>query len=265
MLSKNKIKFINSLKKKKHRSERGLFIAEGTKLVQELLGEGAQADLLCATTGWFEKNPPDAGAKIKEQITVTEQELGKISTLRTPAQVLGVFAVPGSFSEEEDLSGKLSLVLDGINDPGNLGTIVRLADWFGIENIICSTDTVDLYNTKTVQSTMGSIARVKVAYRELTEFLGPWGRQPVFDIYGCFLEGENLYTAPLQDKGIIVMGSESHGISENLWRYINRQLYIPAFPSAKMTKAESLNVSMATGIVCSEFRRRQWISGNHSK
>ena len=265
MLSKNKIKFINSLKKKKYRTEKGLFIAEGTRLVQDLLGEGVRAELLCATSPWLEKNPPESGAKIKEQIEVTEQELGKISELKTPAEVLGVFAISGGISKDEDLSGKLSLVLDRINDPGNLGTIVRLADWFGIENIICSPDTVDLYNPKTVQATMGSIARVKVSYRELANFLENWSHHPDFDIYGCFLEGENLYTSPLQDKGMIVMGSEAQGISENLRPYINRQLYIPAFNQAGATKAESLNVSMATGIVCSEFRRRQWVSGDHSK
>jgi len=259
MLSKNKIKFINSLKKKKYRSEKGLFIAEGFKLVQELLEEGAEATLICATSQWLEHNPSHARAKIIEQIEVTEQELGKISSFKTPQQVLGIFAISGGLSEADDLAGQLSLVLDRINDPGNLGTIVRLADWFGIENIICSTDTVDLYNPKTVQSTMGSIARVKVAYRELAEFLEPWSRHPGFDIYGCFLEGENLYTAPLQNKGIIVMGSESHGISRELWPYINQQLYIPAFTRGKATTAESLNVSMATGIVCSEFRRRQWV------
>jgi len=265
MLSKNKIKFINSLKKKKDRTEQGLFIAEGTRLVEDLLREGSRAALLCATSTWLEKNPVGAGTKIKEQIEVTEQELGKISSLKTPPEVLGVFEIPAGFSSHEQLGEKLSLVLDRISDPGNLGTIIRLADWFGIENIICSCDTVDLYNPKTVQSTMGSIARVRVIYRELAEFLEPWSRLSDFDVFGCFLEGENLYTAPFPEKGMIVMGNESHGISQRLWPLINRQLYIPYFPTDQLTRAESLNVSMATGIVCSEFRRRQWISGNHSK
>lgn len=265
MLSKNKIKFINSLIKKKHRKEQGLFIAQGTKLVLELLGEGAHATLLCATPQWFENNPTKTASKITEQIEVTEQELRKISTLKTPPEVVGIFAMPKITRYEDDLAGQLSLVLDRINDPGNLGTIVRLADWFGIENMICSDDSVDLYNPKTVQSTMGSIARVKVTYTSLPDFLEPWSRQPGFDVYGCFLEGENLYRAPLHNKGMIVMGSESHGISRELWPYINRRIYIPAFHASSPTSAESLNVSMAAGIVCAEFRRRQWLGANHSK
>lgn len=265
MLSKNKIKFINSLIKKKHRKEQGFFIAQGTKLVLELLGEGAHSTLLCATAQWFETNLTNTASKITEQVEVTEQELRKISTLATPPEVVGVFAMPQITPNEDDLAGQLSLVLDRINDPGNLGTIVRLADWFGIENMICSDDSVDLYNPKTVQSTMGSIARVKVTYTSLPAFLEPWSRQSEFEVYGCFLEGENLYSAPLQNKGMIVMGSESHGISQSLWPYINRRIYIPAFHSARSTAAESLNVSMATGIVCSEFRRRQWMGTDHSK
>lgn len=260
MLSKNKIKFINTLKKKKHRNEKGLFIAEGTKVVTDLLNQGMEAELLCATGAWLATYPVFHRANITEHIEITEKELQKISTLTTPQEVLAIFRIPPDRISEDDLARQLSLVLDNINDPGNLGTIIRLADWFGIPNILCSSNTVDVYNPKTVQSTMGSISRVSVAYRDLDGLLEKAARWSGFNIYGCFLEGENLYQAPLSDRGLIVMGSESHGISQKLLPHINRRLYIPSFPATGTTGAESLNVSVATGIVCSEFRRR-----GHSK
>jgi TrmH family RNA methyltransferase len=259
MLSKNKIKFINSLKKKKHRTEQGLFLAEGTKLVREFLHNGLNASLLCATRNWYNNHTILPGAKVNDRLEVTEKELQKISTLKTPPEVLGVFNIPEKPFRMEELSGKLSLVLDQINDPGNLGTIVRLADWFGIEHLICSPHSVDLYNPKTVQSTMGSIARVRVFYRELTEVLEKGNQQMGFNIYGTFLKGENLYTTELAREGFIVMGSESHGISPELHPFINRHIYIPSYPTGQAPTAESLNVSMATGIICSEFRRREWM------
>jgi TrmH family RNA methyltransferase len=256
MLSKNKIKFINTLKKKKHRNEKGLFIAEGTKVVTDLLDQGMEAELLCATEAWLATYPVFHSANITEHIEITEKELQKISTLSTPQEVLAIFRIPPDRISEEDLSRQLSLVLDKINDPGNLGTIIRIADWFGIPNIICSSNTVDVYNPKTVQATMGSVGRVSVAYRELDSLLKEAAGWPGFNIYGSFLEGENLYQAHLGETGMIVMGSESHGIDQKLLPYINRRLYIPSFPVSGTTGAESLNVSVATGIVCSEFRRR---------
>lgn len=235
-----------------------MFIAEGTKLVLELLDNGVDASMLCATTHWYNNHTIFSGAKVTDQLEVTEKDLQKISTLKTPPEVLGVFNIPEHPFDIRDLSGKLSMVLDRINDPGNLGTIIRLADWFGIEHLICSPDSVDLYNPKTVQSTMGSIARVKVSYRDLTDVLKTASQQMGFNIYGSFLEGENLYTTELTREGVIVMGSESHGISPELHPFINRHIYIPAYPPGKAPTAESLNVSMATGIICSEFRRREW-------
>jgi len=257
MLSKNKIKFIHTLKKKKHRNEKGLFIAEGNKVVTELLDQGMEATSLCATASWLSSHRVSGQANIIEHIEITDNELQKISSLATPQDVLAIFRMPEHRITRDTLTRELSLVVDRINDPGNLGTIVRIADWFGIRTVLCSTDTVDVYNPKTVQSTMGSISRVSVAYRELGELLEEAGGWPGFNIYGCFLEGESLYQAPLGDKGFIVMGSESHGISPSLHPYINRHLYIPSFPGVGTTGAESLNVSVATGIVCSEFRRRQ--------
>jgi len=236
-----------------------LFIAEGSKLVRELLHNGLNALMLCATTHWYNNHTFPPGAKVSDRLEVTEKELQKISTLKTPPEVLGVFYIPAPTFHIEDFSGKLSLVLDRISDPGNLGTIIRLADWFGIEHMICSHDSVDLYNPKTVQSTMGSIARVRVFYRELTEVLKTGNQQMGFNVFGTFLEGNNLYTTELAREGLIVMGSESHGISPELHPFINRHIYIPSYPAGQAATAESLNVSMATGIICSEFRRREWV------
>ncbi len=266
MLSKNKIKFINALKKKKDRYEKALFTAEGAKLVEELLQAGFQAELLCAEAKWLEQHRLSLPTNIKEPIEVSESELGKISGLSTPQQVLAVFHMPVYPLKEEELLGGLTLVVDRVQDPGNMGTIIRTADWFGIGHIICSEDAVDVYNPKTIQATMGSIGRVKVFYKPLNSWLASVrNRHPDLPVYGTFLEGENLYTAPLESRGLIIMGSESHGISAELHPFISRRLYIPAFNGISGKAAESLNVSMATGIVCAEFRRRQWEAAGHSK
>jgi TrmH family RNA methyltransferase len=151
-----------------------------------------------------------------------------------------------------DFDRKLSLVLDGIQDPGNMGTIVRVADWFGIEDIICSPDTADIYNPKTVQATMGAIARVKVHYTNLKDFLQKHNHLP---IYGTFLEGKNIYCESLSENGFIVMGNEGNGIRPETEKAINRKLFIPSFPFEREA-SESLNVGVATGIICGEFRRR---------
>ena len=176
----------------------------------------------------------------------------KASQLKTAPQIIGVFYQPKYDIEEIDLNEKLHLVLDGIQDPGNMGTIVRLADWFGIEHIFCSSDTADIYNSKTVQATMGAIARVKVHYVDLADFFKNNNNLPVF---GTFLEGENIYQADLPKNGFIVMGNEGKGISFNVQKLITNKLFIPNYP-ADMSTSESLNVAVATAIVCSEFRRR---------
>ena len=257
MLSKNKIKFINSLKKKKHRNETGLFIAEGVKLVNEILASGFRVPLLCATPEWTETTAYKSQANIKELITITQEELRRISGQSNPNQVLAVVEQPSQEIDEEKMLNELSLVLDNINDPGNLGTIIRIADWFGINNLICSRDTVDVYNPKVVQSTMGSICRVTIQYRALHEFLPKYSKTGDVIIYGSSLEGKSIFDAPLSNKGIVVMGNESHGISEELLPYINTQLYIPNFSKISGNRAESLNVSVAAGIICAEFRKYQ--------
>ncbi|MGM0530392.1 MAG: TrmH family RNA methyltransferase [Bacteroidota bacterium] len=256
MLSKNKIKFINSLKKKKSRTESGLFLAEGAKLVAEVLSSDFHVPLLFATPEWMNASKLKNQANIKEVIAITQEELNRISTQKNPNQVMAVVEQPHHKIIEEELTNNLSLILDSISDPGNLGTIIRIGDWFGIYNLICSHATVDVYNPKVIQSTMGSICRVKVHYRDLKEVLSKYHNISDFNIYGSFLRGENMYETELSNNGFIVMGNEAQGISKELMPYIDNKLYIPNYAGKAEYSPESLNVSVATGIICSEFRRR---------
>jgi TrmH family RNA methyltransferase len=248
MLSKNKIKYIQSLKDKKHRLEHGVFVAEGAKLVFDLLAT-CRCQFVAALPEIIAKHPE---ITVEEVIITDENELKKATFLKTPPQIIGVFYQPDFDISTTDFDRKLSLVLDGIQDPGNMGTIVRIADWFGIEDIICSPDTVDIYNPKNVQATMGAIARVRVHYTNLADFLLKHNHLP---IYGTFLEGENIYNEPLSENGFIVMGNEGNGIRSETEKAVNRKLFIPSFPVGRET-SESLNVSVAAGIICGEFRRR---------
>lgn len=247
-LSNNKIKYIRSLAKKKHRNEHQTFVAEGDKLVSDLLETG-KCQLLVALPEWLDANP---GTHAEEMIVATPGEIKKATFLQTPPPVLAVFYRPEWDLNAADHGARLSLVLDGVQDPGNVGTIVRTADWFGIDYIFCSRDTADIYNPKTVQATMGAIARVKVIYTDIATLLRDNHRLP---IYGTFLDGNPIYDEPLSPSGFIVMGSEGSGISEDVTRAINRRLYIPGYPKG-INKSESLNVAIATAITCAEFRRR---------
>lgn len=249
MLSKNKIKFIQSLKDKKGRTEHGVFVVEGNKMVVELL-ETMACSLLVATAEFL--NEVDT-ASVTEVVEVTEEELRKTSFLKTPQQVIGVFVIPSSSSENVDWGNSLSLMLDGIQDPGNLGTIIRLADWYGIQNILCSPDTADVYNPKVVQATMGALVRVKLHYEDLPAWIRGHSSIPV---YGTFLDGKDIYnTSDLTGNGVIVMGNEGNGIRPEVAKLIDRRLLIPTYPAGSKS-SESLNVAVATAIVCSEFRRR---------
>lgn len=247
MISKNKIKYIRSLELKKNRNKEGKFVAEGFKVVDDLLAL-QPADLIVATGEWlWDKH---FGAET-EVIEVTDEELKKVSFLQHPQQVLAVFrqATSGDYSIN---TSELSLALDGVQDPGNLGTIIRIADWFGITHIYCSQDTADVYNPKVVQATMGSIARVKVEYGDL---LGLVESLPAdVPVYGTLLDGDNIYQQKLENRGLIVMGNEGKGISPALAKKVNHKLLIPNFPEGRAT-ADSLNVAIATAITCSEFRR----------
>ena len=247
MISKNKIKYIRSLELKKNRNKEGKFVAEGFKVVDDLLAL-QPADLIVATQEWLHGKHFAAQTEVVE---VTEEELKKVSFLQHPQQVLAVFkqATSGDYSIN---TNELNLALDGVQDPGNLGTIIRIADWFGITHIYCSQDTADVYNPKVVQATMGSIARVKVEYGDL---LGLVESLPAdVPVYGTLLDGDNIYQQTLENRGLIVMGNEGKGISPALAKKVNHKLLIPNFPEGRAT-ADSLNVAIATAITCSEFRR----------
>jgi TrmH family RNA methyltransferase len=248
MLSKNKIKYIRSLELKKNRKEEHAFVAEGHKLVGDLLGH-FPCRLLVATRAWLERNPKKDAQEI---IEVTQEELTRASLQKAPQEVLAVFEQPTYDMDMSAASRNLCLALDDVQDPGNLGTIIRLADWFGIEQIYCSQGTVDVYNPKTVQATMGAVARVKLHYCHLPAFIGSLKDVPV---YGTFLDGENMYGKELSAHGLIVMGNEGNGISDEVAQLVNERLYIPNYPPQRET-SESLNVAIATSVICAEFRRR---------
>jgi TrmH family RNA methyltransferase len=259
MLAKNEIKFINSLKLKKNRDAEGLFVAEGVKIVNDLLHSGMKVKQIYSSRN-FQLSIFNYHIDV---IRIKETELKRISSLNSPNEVLAVCEIPQYSLEPALLSKKLNLVLDTIQDPGNLGTIIRIADWFGIENIICSNETVEVYNPKVIQATMGSISRVKVHYTALPAFMEELKTQsPDVRIFGASLDGENLYTAKIVSKGFIVIGNESKGISAELMPYITDKILIPSFAAnlpdlkAPGSTVESLNAAIATSIICSEFRRR---------
>ena len=231
VISKNKIKLIHSLETKKGREKAGLFVAEGPKVVNDLLYAGFTAE------------------NIFEDI----EDIKKISFLQHPQSMLGVFKLLRNEHYTEFSITQLVLALDGVQDPGNLGTIIRVADWFGIKDIFCSLDTADCWNPKVVQATMGSIARVQLHYVDLNKMVESLPAD--YPIYATLLDGENIYKQELSHHGMIVMGNEGKGISPLLRTKINRRLYIPSYSSDGNT-AESLNVAIATSIVCAEFRRR---------
>ena len=251
MLSKNKIKFITSLHRKKGRDENLLFIAEGNKLVTEILSSDFDVETLVATGDWIacQGNLP-----VQELIDCSPQEMKKISALTTPSVVLAVVRKPDIALNVENLIDKLTLVLDDIRDPGNLGTIIRLCDWFGIENIVCSVGTVEVFNPKVIQATMGAILRVKVHYQELTSFFTEVHDKTQIPVYGTFMEGGSIFSENLSSEAIIVMGNEGKGISPEIQKFIQQKISIPSFSSGQ--GSESLNVAMSTGIVLSEFRRQ---------
>jgi len=256
MLSKNKIKFINSIKKKKYREIHRCFFVEGEKLVDELINYDVQTLELFATVEWIEKNQSLLEKEKDTELTeITENELKKISSLSTPNKVLAIAEQPGHIFNLKEIQSELNLFLDHINDPGNLGTIIRIADWFGIKNVFCSHESVDLFNPKVVQSSMGAIYRTKVHYVVSEEFLANCRQLENFKIYGTFLEGNSIYEEKLNTNGLILMGNESHGISESLKAFVDTKLFIPNF-AKRSASSESLNISAATAIVCSEFRRR---------
>ena len=243
MISKNQIKQIKQLEQKKFRRREGLFVAEGPKVVGDLMKRWTPV-VVFATADYIPAIPIEVQR-------ITDEELHRISFLQHPQQVVALFSLPEPSPVIPDPS-KLVLALDGVQDPGNLGTIIRLADWFGISDIICSVETADAWNPKVVQATMGSIARVNVTYADLADLLEQLPQD--HPVYGTLLDGDNIYQQSLTQGGIIVMGNEGNGLTEKVRRRVNRRLFIPSYRSDDT--AESLNVAIATAIVCAEFRRR---------
>ena len=248
MISKATIKKIHALDMRKFRRNERLFVAEGPKLVDELCAT-MKPVYIAALPEWISENAKIASGT--EYDIVTPDELQRASLQKNPQQVIALFPIPEHRFCTEQLKNELVLMLDGVQDPGNLGTIARIADWFGIRNIICSAETADIYNPKAVQATMGALARVKFHYTDLLQLLSQYDGP----VYGTFLDGENIYGQELSENGIIVMGNEGKGISQGVGEMINRRLYIPNYPIGTQT-TESLNVAIATSIVCAEFRRR---------
>jgi len=240
MLSKNQIKLIKSLGQKKGRQQNGLFVVEGIKGVSEFLKSDYKLKNLYTTKSIFEA----PNHLISE---ISEADLKKITALKNPNTALAIFEIPESITSQEK---GLVVALDDVRDPGNLGTIIRLCDWYGIKNLVCSHNTVDCYNSKVVQATMGSLTRVNLQYVDLVNYL----ESSKLDAFGTFLEGENIYTANLPTEGVIILGNEANGISEAIEAKVNRKVTIPQFGAVKAT--ESLNVANATAILLSEFSRR---------
>ena len=252
MLSKAKIKLIQSLEQKKKRREERLFVAEGPKVVGDLLSY-FPCRLIVAEAAWIASHPEVRAAEV---IEATSDELRKASFLKAPQEVLALFELPTYATPHDAASKELCLALDDVQDPGNLGTIIRVADWFGIRHIFCSIGTTDAFSPKTIQATMGAVARVQVHYVNLYDFLRDTRQEkPSTPIYGTFLEGNNIYKEPLTTHGIIIMGNEGNGISRQIQDLVTHKLFIPNYPEGCAT-SESLNVAIATAITCAEFRRR---------
>jgi TrmH family RNA methyltransferase len=240
MVSKNQIKLITSLQQKKYRNIEKLFIAEGTKVIQELLQSNFELEHLYTTKEDFNE------ITSANRTIVSESDLKKISALSSINTCLGVFRVPKSKITQEE---GLLVALDDIRDPGNMGTILRLCDWFGVKEVVCSKTTVDIYNPKVIQATMGSISRVNVNYLDLNSFI----ENTSLPVFGTFMDGKNIYNQKLPKEGVIVMGNEANGISSTIEKIVSERLSIPRFGVLQQT--ESLNVATATAIVLSEFKR----------
>ena len=240
MISKNQIKLITSLQQKKFRQVHQLFIAEGVKVIQELLLSNFVLEHLYTTEDLFDSVDEN------KKTLLNNEELKKISSLSTANNCLALFKIP---KERPIQSSSITVVLDDIRDPGNMGTIIRLCDWFGIHQIVCSNETVDVYNPKVIQATMGSISRVNITYLDLQNYL----KEVKVPIYGTFMDGKNVYKEKLPKECILILGNEANGISKEVEQTVNHKLAIPRF--GELQKTESLNVATATAIFLSEFKR----------
>jgi RNA methyltransferase, TrmH family len=252
MISKQKIEQIRSLSDKKERDKSGLFVAEEEKLVFDMLRTSLKMVELYLTgrelSAANEKKVP------VNTIRLSDKEMERISAFKNPSSVLAVFKIPNVAPVSESLFQSLSLVLDHIQDPGNFGTIIRTADWFGITNVFCSPDCADIFNPKSVQASMGALARVQAHYQDLPELLKKAVGMGI-PVFGTFMDGENIFESDLASQALIVMGSEGKGISADLEEYLTRRISIPPYPAGKK-ELESLNVAVSASIICAEFRRR---------
>ncbi|MFP4064837.1 MAG: TrmH family RNA methyltransferase [Bacteroidales bacterium] len=259
MISASRIKYIQSLRQKKYRDRHGVFVAEGDKIVQELAASSMRIDMVCGLEGWLEQNIH----KLPEEvtcITITEKELSRLSNLKTPNQVIAVVKKPDPEVSTADMEEDLVLVLDTLQDPGNLGTIIRTADWFGIRTIYCSPDTADVYNPKVVQSTMGSFIRIRIVYTDLMRVLGRTRR----NIYGAFLEGESLYDARPGFPAALVIGNESGGISAEVGAFVNRKVLIPRHQAEDGSGADAgtcIDFGNGTGINSGKSSGKDFVKG----
>lgn len=244
-MTRSELQLVRALADKRGRSEHRLFVAEGAKLIGELRASHLRIRKIFALEGVFD------GEEVE---TVPPRDMERLSLLKTPSNSLALVEIPRYELRAGELAGRLTLALDDVQNPGNLGTIIRLADWFGINDVVCSPATADCFNPKVVQATMGAILRVRVHYVDLPPFLRETSARGL-PVYGTFLEGENLYDAELSDAGVIVMGNEGRGVTQAVAHAVTHKLLIPPYPADRRT-TESLNVAMATGVVCAEFRRQ---------
>jgi len=259
MLSNNRISFVKSLHQKKNRFAEGLFLAEGDKLVREYLQSDFQVEEVYAQSDWLKEHGKLIGIGV-ESYGATSKDLERLSTLVTAPDVIAVVKVPEVRIHLSEYFSGLTLILDGIRDPGNMGTIIRTADWFGVSRIVASDDSAEHWNPKVVQASMGSLTRIRIVNYELTNFfseLNSFARtnnRDVLPVYGTFMDGKNIYKEELTAEGFIVIGNEANGIRETTEPFVNHRLSVPSF-SEGPAKAESLNAAIATALVLAEFRR----------
>ncbi len=248
MISKAKEKLIKSLNIKKYRDKYNYFYIEGEKMLDDILDSSLNVKTVFVTKELINKYN-----NISDVIEVTDNELSRISSLVTHRNVLAIIEKPKNVIAKNEIYNSLSILLDKVQNPGNIGTIIRTANWFGIKNVFCSSDSADIYSPKAIQATMGAISNVNVHYVNIVDFLESFSKNKKFIISGSFLEGENIYKTKLTRTGIIIMGNEGNGISKQCEKYVNKKIYIPNYPlDNKLT--DSLNVSIATAIICSEYR-----------
>lgn len=247
-LSKAKASILNSLSIKKFRDQHSMFVVEGFKIIGEVVNAGMEIKMLVGLPESLDRIPIDDNLKFETD----QRTMEKLSNFRTASTITAAVGIPQKELNINDLSNSLTMAIDTVQDPGNFGTIIRICDWFGIRNIVCSNGSTDLYNPKVIQATMGAFLRVNVFYSDLPKFIANYRQQTGLDCFGTFLEGDNIYGCKLPENGLIVMGNEGNGISPEVETEITKKLFIPPFRDKHV---ESLNISMAAAIVCNEFRR----------